>query len=193
MAGKGGGGAWKVAYADFVTAMMAFFLVMWICGQDQKIRRSVADYFSDPLGNESNSSSNKKPNRTGSVTEHVSSGSIPLEEKVATGQGRKSFSTNRFTSPSTKLLNDWLQLDKDTAKYWHEQAKNQLELAGRAPDLKDGNKTVQQIATEKLSLQLKEEIRSEIPKKSDGVYRNLLEQALRDVNWIELAENMIGQ
>jgi chemotaxis protein MotB len=34
MAG-GGGGAWKVAYADFVTAMMAFFLVMWIVAREQ--------------------------------------------------------------------------------------------------------------------------------------------------------------
>jgi chemotaxis protein MotB len=39
MAG-GGGGAWKVAYADFVTAMMAFFMVMWLVGQDQEKRTS---------------------------------------------------------------------------------------------------------------------------------------------------------
>ena len=38
------GGAWKVAYADFVTAMMAFFLVMWICGQDQQVRKAVSYY-----------------------------------------------------------------------------------------------------------------------------------------------------
>jgi flagellar motor protein MotB len=37
MAG-GGGGAWKVAYADFVTAMMAFFMVMWLVSQDQKVK-----------------------------------------------------------------------------------------------------------------------------------------------------------
>jgi len=42
------GGAWKVAYADFVTAMMAFFLVMWIVGQSQTVRASVAGYFRDP-------------------------------------------------------------------------------------------------------------------------------------------------
>ena len=68
---SGGGGAWKVAYADFVTAMMAFFLVMWICGQDQKVRRSVSDYFSDPLG-AADSSSGKKPVRTGSAASMVS-------------------------------------------------------------------------------------------------------------------------
>jgi chemotaxis protein MotB len=49
MAGKGGG-AWKVAYADFVTAMMAFFLVMWIVGQNDPVKQAVAKYFEDPLG-----------------------------------------------------------------------------------------------------------------------------------------------
>ncbi|HSV73251.1 MAG TPA: flagellar motor protein MotB [Chthonomonadales bacterium] len=44
------GGAWKVAYADFVTAMMAFFLVMWIIGLDSETRESVAAYFNDPVG-----------------------------------------------------------------------------------------------------------------------------------------------
>ena len=44
------GGAWKVAYADFVTAMMAFFLVMWIVGLSDEIKQNVAAYFRDPIG-----------------------------------------------------------------------------------------------------------------------------------------------
>ena len=43
------GGAWKVAYADFVTSMMAFFLVMWIVGQSQQTREAIAGYFRDPV------------------------------------------------------------------------------------------------------------------------------------------------
>jgi chemotaxis protein MotB len=50
MAGKGGGGAWKVAYADFVTAMMAFFLVMWITAQNKETKVAIAQYFENPLG-----------------------------------------------------------------------------------------------------------------------------------------------
>lgn len=42
------GGAWKVAYADFVTALMAFFLVMWIIGQSKSVKQSIAAYFRDP-------------------------------------------------------------------------------------------------------------------------------------------------
>lgn len=44
------GGSWKVAYADFVTAMMAFFMVMWIMGMDQGVKDMVQGYFSNPVG-----------------------------------------------------------------------------------------------------------------------------------------------
>jgi chemotaxis protein MotB len=50
---SGGGGAWKVAYADFVTAMMAFFLVMWITSQGQDVKQAIAGYFQDPWGTSS--------------------------------------------------------------------------------------------------------------------------------------------
>jgi chemotaxis protein MotB len=52
MAGHGGG-AWKVAYADFVTAMMAFFLVMWIVAQSDQMKTAIAHHFSDPFARES--------------------------------------------------------------------------------------------------------------------------------------------
>jgi chemotaxis protein MotB len=44
------GGAWKVAYADFVTAMMAFFIVMWLLNASQEVQKAVAGYFRDPRG-----------------------------------------------------------------------------------------------------------------------------------------------
>jgi len=62
------GGAWKVAYADFVTAMMAFFMVMWILGMDQTLRNSIEGYFSNPIGFKKGYSAGKSP---------VSSGSSP--------------------------------------------------------------------------------------------------------------------
>jgi chemotaxis protein MotB len=44
--GHGGhGGAWKVAFADFMTAMMCFFLVMWLMGSDEETKKAIADYF----------------------------------------------------------------------------------------------------------------------------------------------------
>src|SRR5208337_302937 len=50
--GHGGhhGGAWKVAYADFVTAMMALFIVLWLMNSSKPIQMAVSGYFKDPNG-----------------------------------------------------------------------------------------------------------------------------------------------
>ncbi|MGA9798732.1 MAG: flagellar motor protein MotB [Terriglobales bacterium] len=44
------GGAWKVAYADFVTAMMALFIVLWLLNTGKPVREAIAGYFNDPAG-----------------------------------------------------------------------------------------------------------------------------------------------
>lgn len=52
VSGHGGhhGGAWKVAYADFVTAMMSLFIVLWLMSSSEKVKKAVAGYFNDPKG-----------------------------------------------------------------------------------------------------------------------------------------------
>jgi chemotaxis protein MotB len=69
------GGAWKVAYADFVTAMMAFFMVMWILGMDENVKNSIQGYFANPIGYKKGYSGGKSP---------MSSGSSPASVKTAT-------------------------------------------------------------------------------------------------------------
>ena len=44
------GGAWKVAYADFVTAMMALFIVLWLLNSSKQVQEAVGGYFKDPSG-----------------------------------------------------------------------------------------------------------------------------------------------
>jgi chemotaxis protein MotB len=58
------GGAWKVAYADFVTAMMALFLTLWLVNQDQKIKDAVERAFRAPLMSVTDASSGVMPSRT---------------------------------------------------------------------------------------------------------------------------------
>ena len=50
--GHGGhhGGAWKVAYADFVTAMMALFIVLWLLNTSKQVQEAIGGYFKDPTG-----------------------------------------------------------------------------------------------------------------------------------------------
>jgi len=54
--GHGGhhGGAWKVAYADFVTALMSLFIVLWLMGQSEQVKKAIAGYFNDPKGTANN-------------------------------------------------------------------------------------------------------------------------------------------
>ena len=62
------GGSWKVAYADFVTAMMAFFMVMWILGMDEQTRKSIEGYFaSAPVGITHGYASGKSPVSVGTA------------------------------------------------------------------------------------------------------------------------------
>jgi len=72
---KGGGGhhggSWKVAYADFVTAMMAFFMVMWILGMDDKTKQAIEGYFANPVGYKKGYGSGSSPLSTGSTPSSV--------------------------------------------------------------------------------------------------------------------------
>ena len=80
------GGAWKIAYADFVTAMMAFFLLMWLLGSTTKYdKEGIEDYFNTPLssvlgGNEGSG---------GVASQHVQGGGRDISS-TRPGDGRKS-------------------------------------------------------------------------------------------------------
>ncbi len=83
MAGKGG--AWKVAYADFVTAMMALFMVLWISAQDEKILIATSRYFQNPFNS---------PMTSGS-------GVLDKDSKEFGGKGTGANSSKDGTSTST--------------------------------------------------------------------------------------------
>ncbi len=57
------GGAWKVAYADFITAMMALFLVLWLTAQDTKIKEAVERAFRNPFSSVTKESVGIIPNK----------------------------------------------------------------------------------------------------------------------------------
>ena len=81
------GGAWKVAYADFVTAMMALFMVLWICAQDKKILLATSRYFQSPF---------RSPL-------HANSGVMPYEKTTNESQEKRAGTTRapaRSRSPT---------------------------------------------------------------------------------------------
>jgi flagellar motor protein MotB len=190
VAGKGGGGAWKVAYADFVTAMMAFFLVMWICAQDQKIKQAIARYFNNPMNFDSVGAS-KKPDKTGAVFDVPGGGEVPLSQSVAMGRGRKSYTAQDEASLATKLVSDWLATDENSFKYWSRQATRAREEARRDAPAGGSEQAINERTVALLSKQLREEITQGVPAPLEGVYEDLLLGLLTNVNWNELAEDIL--
>jgi chemotaxis protein MotB len=95
--GHGGphGGAWKVAYADFVTTMMALFIVLWITSQNAGTREAVAQYFKDPGTFKVKSSPSMIPGSTGLLpgqpVEGPGDGNDPAAEERALQKAAEQF------------------------------------------------------------------------------------------------------
>jgi len=104
------GGAWKVAYADFVTAMMALFMVLWISSQNQKILISTAQYFQNPFRSPMDASSGVMPFNSNKST--TSSGQGEGEEKeMSRSKHIQMTFLNSVAADFYRLLN----LDQDLA------------------------------------------------------------------------------
>lgn len=105
--GHGGhhGGAWKVAYADFVTAMMALFIVLWVLGQSEEVKQAVAGYFKDPVGFSTKSKSIIDGKGEGPSPFGGKNNALPNEENV------REFEKEEFKKMEEQILSD---ISKDT-------------------------------------------------------------------------------
>lgn len=100
------GGAWKVAYADFVTAMMALFMVLWISSQDQKILIATSQYFQNPFRAAMTATSGVLPFNTSQPNQYEGS------DKEAKRKQIEMTFLNTVASEFYRLLN----LDKDITR-----------------------------------------------------------------------------
>ena len=122
---KGGhghhGGAWKVAYADFVTAMMAFFLLMWLLGSTtQEERQGISDYFQNPSAIEGPGGASTSMIKLGGAQEVPRGEGEPLKQEAA---------------PAVEQIDtkeDKARLDK-----LMEELKKQIESSPMLKDFKD--------------------------------------------------------
>jgi len=92
------GGAWKIAYADFVTAMMAFFLLMWLLGSTTNgDLNGISEYFNTPL-----SAALTGGKRSGSATSVLEGGALALQESKP--RDANSATVQKSTSSQTTIL-----------------------------------------------------------------------------------------
>lgn len=127
---KGGhavhGGAWKIAYADFVTAMMAFFLLMWLLGSTSEgDKKGLSDYFSSPL-----KVSMMGGSGAGAATSILPGGGADLTQR--TGQGK----TGDGSDPLQKRKKTVDTLRAEVAK---QDSKTMAKLAARISEAISNN------------------------------------------------------
>ncbi len=102
------GGAWKVALADFMTAMFALFLVMWLVTQSTDIRSAVAGYFQDPLGR-----------------------SDEFGSSIMPGEGAQASTVRPLTAP------DVVNMRRDRMERFAEQIKKEMEKFPDLAEVRD--------------------------------------------------------
>lgn len=103
------GGAWKVAYADFTTAMMALFLCLWLTAQDTKIKEAVERAFRNPF----------------SAVTKESTGIIPSESKDASAEYKQQ---GKFTSVSAVEMETMRRVSDDLARLLQQQDQDQTSV-----------------------------------------------------------------
>lgn len=110
--GHGGhhSGAWKVAFADFMTAMMAFFLVMWLVGQKDEVRQAVAGYFRDPGKYNTEGKAGVLKGSESMIEANGPSNGI-LDQKNPTGGGPSDQEKNALTLVAKSILEELSRQD----------------------------------------------------------------------------------
>jgi len=109
--GHGGhhGGAWKVAFADFMTAMMAFFMVMWLVGQKQEVREAVSGYFRDPGNYMSKGGAGVLKGSSSIIDHNAPSTGIKKMMPQHTGGGPTDVEKKQLESAARQILNQLQQ------------------------------------------------------------------------------------
>ena len=185
-----GGGAWKVAYADFVTAMMAFFMVMWLVSQDQKVKDSVAKYFVDPIGFSLSGSSDRPKDSAGLFSQEFN-GQVPGAKNRTSGRGRGDMKSRENSESETTMVADSILEEPSNSEKWAEEAKKQLKLAKSSPAVKSGSITESEAAKLLLARKMQQQITSEAMQSTNGVYQDLVSASLNRVDFDELAEEVL--
>jgi chemotaxis protein MotB len=154
------GGAWKVAFADFMTAMMALFLVLWIAAQDKKIQLATSRYFQSPF----NSPIEK------------SAGIMELNaDKPNTGHGE-----DEGTNPDSKTKSDAMEVD---LQFLNSIAKDFYKLINMEEDVNDKPIDIQ-ITSDGMRITLFDRARKPLFKENSADFTEWGSFMMQSLSWI---------
>lgn len=187
---KGGGGAWKVAYADFVTAMMAFFLVMWLVSQDQKIKESIAHYFQGPIGINLLGETARRSPAAGLFYSEVT-GPVPGQGHWVSGRNIGTVPEAPDPQSDTMTVADYILENKEISDYWMSFAQLAYDKARKEnPDVRDQS-YFDKIVKHEVTWEMHHQLSQPVVDKMQGVHRELLLNALTNIDWNAIADELL--
>jgi chemotaxis protein MotB len=186
------GGSWKVAYADFVTAMMAFFLLLWLLNvTTDKQKKGIANYFSPVVGTVSDASGGSGFFQGNTVTADgkAVSNTAPMTVNVP-------IPTTSVTETTEEGESDKLtkadQADDGTSNTSADSGDQSGSGAGTAASAVDAAAADQKKADEKLDADQAAKVMADVEEQQFNQAEHLLRQAIQDVPELkELAKNLI--
>ena len=180
------GGAWKVAYADFVTAMMAFFLLLWLLGMsDEEKRKGIADYFTPTLvdmkqgsagsdgffGGESLISPDNYPNRAAQTGRR--SIVIPRDATGGPSEGEERARDRKRFEQLKKALNQRMEQSPDLRKLKPNVRLVETREGLRIDLVDEANFSMFNLSTDRL-LPAAQKLISEVARVIDGVPNQII-------------------
>ncbi len=132
------GGAWKVAYADFVTAMMALFIVLWLMNTDDSVKKAVSSFFSNPSG----------PGKLTGTAAAGQGNSIQLQ-KQDMSKLREKIQQALMKVPNFQTLKDHVEITVTSDGLRIELSENEVGMffpSGKAAPTADGNELLSNLA-----------------------------------------------
>jgi flagellar motor protein MotB len=171
--------------------MMAFFMVMWIVAQDTKVKEQIAHYFVTPMGYLP--IGERTQAKSGGALDSQSAGPIPSQEAISMGRGRARHSDADIEGRHTKMVSDWLHADPNEYAYWKDNADRIREAAQHRSPNPDDPTAADAAAIDRLAQMLNTETYERLPLTEHSVYRDLLLEALSNVDWEQLAEDLVNE
>jgi hypothetical protein len=116
---------------------------------------------------------------------------VTKEQEVSMGKGRNFYTSAGEPSNPTKRVNDYICSEGEVLTYWKDQAARQRDAAANSREVRDGTHGINEIAARELAKQLRDEAVLRADRQKDRLQKDLLFGTLGEVNWQQLAEDLL--
>lgn len=134
-----------------------------------------------------------KPGKRGSTFDDLPKGPVPKEGGANTVRGSEVPTKPGELGHATALVLRWLNTDEKQRRRWRDEADTVHQIAAQSQEVLNGSATLREMKVRELKIRLQNEFTAKSPAKVSNVYQDLMMNAIQEVNWEEIAGELIGK